>query len=120
MPTNAMYALLHRFGQVWDPPAGGGVAIAAHTALPTADAALRGLPVRTEGATGVADVVAVVAKMPNNSYVTGRIPVYGVDYMEIRNAAAVTLTNGTSAQSPFTAANDTLTVEAATLYAFEM
>lgn len=35
------------------------------------------------------------------------------------NAADITLGNVTTAQSPFAAANDTLTVEAATLYRFE-
>lgn len=39
---------------------------------------------------------------------------------ELVNAADITGVNGTAAQSPFAAANDVLTVEADTLYAFEL
>lgn len=104
---------------VLDTPDDVGIAFQSFSAAPSASSATRGLPFTLEGATGVADKLGVVAKMADDSYTAGRIPVFGVDLLFIRNAAVVTLTNGTSAQSPFTAANDTLTVEAGATYEFE-
>jgi hypothetical protein len=69
MPTNAMYALAHRFGQVWDAVPGGGIAAGLWSALPTAGAGLRGLMMRTEGATTVADTLAVTLKDASDAYV---------------------------------------------------
>ena len=105
--------------QIWELPADTTFADGAWTTLPTASADFRGTRLRTEGATGVADKNLITAKMANDSYTNGVVPVHGTDILFIRNAVAKTLTNGTGAQSPFTAANDTLTVEAATLYKFE-
>jgi hypothetical protein len=70
MPTNALYALAHRFGQIWDPPSGGGVGLAVHTALPTAGVGVRGVPMRTEGGAGVADTVGIPLKNASDTYTT--------------------------------------------------
>jgi hypothetical protein len=98
---------------------GRGILPATHTTAPIADATSRGASYLTEGGTGVADSLNLVVKGAAGTYAARRVPVFGTDILYIRNAVAKTLANDTSAQSPFTAANDALTVEAATLYHFE-
>lgn len=98
---------------------GKGVIQAAHTTNPTADSDSRGLPIFTRGASGVADVGGVIAKNASGTYAVRPIPIFGNDILFIRNAVAKTLANDTNAQSPFTAANDSLTLEAGAIYNFE-
>ncbi len=86
---------------------------------PEAGTDLRGLIFRREGATGVADKFFHWGRNALDALAGREFLVHGLNEFYIRNAANVTLGNVTTAQSPFTAANDTMTVEAATLYHFE-
>lgn len=98
---------------------GRGILPATHTTAPNADSDTRGASYLSEGASGVADAQTVIAKNAAGVYAARRVPIFGTDILYIRNAVAKTLANDTNAQSPFTAANDALTVEASTLYHFE-
>jgi len=96
---------------------GRGILPASHTTAPIADATSRGADYLSEGATAVADSYQVVAKNAADAYAARTVPIYGNDIIAVSNAAVVALTNNsTSAQNIFPAANDALTVEAATTY----
>lgn len=128
MPTNAMYALAHRFGQIWEAPAGGGVAFGKHTAVPTADAANRGVPMRTEGGTGVADTQIVVhknvadaysnANIALSSYVPGYIGVVPYQYLARIDASRNLVDDGTD-QAIFPTTGDAITLIAGGTYYFD-
>jgi hypothetical protein len=104
--------------QIHDVAAAGGLASSVHSALPTGSADNRGVLLRLEGATAVADTNAIVAKMSNDAYTAGRVRVDGVGYMIARCDAVTTLVDDTSTQALFASANDNLKVEAGMTYRF--
>lgn len=96
---------------------GRGILPATHSTAPIPDATSRGADYLSEGATGVADAFTVVAKNAADAYGARTVPIFGNDIIAVSNAAVVALVNNsTSAQNIFPAANDLLTVEAATTY----
>lgn len=96
-----------------------GEIVAAYASAPSAGSDIRGLLWRSEGAAGVADKLYAHLKNAANAYGDRQIPVDGLDFLMIYNATGTALVGDTSVQSPFTAANDTLTVEAATAYLWQ-
>lgn len=80
---------------------------------------IRGLLYRRAGATGVGDKLLVAQRNALDAMAEQQVPVFGNDILYIRNDAAKTLANDTNAQSPFTAANDTLRLEAGAIYHFD-
>lgn len=96
---------------------GRGIIAATHTTAPNADANSRGAQYLTSGAAAAADTFQVIAKNAADAYAARTVPVFGNDVIVVSNAAVVALTNSvTTAQNIFPAANDVLTVEAATTY----